>query len=244
MFQSDPEESNLTASFPHFPSIHGSQAGLYHLSEKLISITEINLEKFCRVQEMWPWIYLSMMYQNFSLLCGCVQHNQPQYLQIEPLMEKSNRNVLSSVSWLRISDVGAAWHSRDGGSCRAAWSAAFWMLLLEDEKYRSARDFEYGVGDMECVWICHKGGVSINKLLCVQMVALSRRLQHRIAIVCSPVVKWEQPQTFDQNILTSSCCLDPLLSQGELENVWKTKYLQQHGLLFSSSQCLLKILGV
>lgn len=141
MFQSDPEESNLTASFPHFPSIHGSQAGLYHLSEKLISITEINLEKFCRVQEMWPWIYLSMMYQNFSLLCGCVQHNQPQYLQIEPLMEKSNRNVLSSVSWLRISDVGAAWHSRDGGSCRAAWSAAFWMLLLEDEKYRSARDW-------------------------------------------------------------------------------------------------------
>lgn len=50
------------------------------------------------------------------------------------------------------------------------------MLLLEDEKYRSARDLEYGVGDMECVWICHKGGVSINKLLCVQMVALSRRL--------------------------------------------------------------------
>lgn len=89
------------------------------------------------------------------------------------------------------------------------------MLLLEDEKYRSARDLEYGVGDMECVWICHKGGVSINKLLCVQMVALSRRLQHRgyrIAIVYSPVVKREQPQTFDQNILTSSCCLDPLLS--------------------------------
>lgn len=86
------------------------------------------------------------------------------------------------------------------------------MLLLEDEKYRSARDLEYGVGDMECVWICHKGGVSINKLLCVQMVALSRRLQHRIAIVCSPVVEWEQPQTFDQNTLTSSCCLDPLLS--------------------------------
>lgn len=110
-----------------------------------------------------------------------------------------------------MSDVGAAWHSRDGGSCRAIRSAAFWMLLLEDEKYRSARDLEYGVGDVECVWICHKGGVSTNKLLCVQMVALSRRLQHRIAIACSPVVEWEQPQTFDQNTLTSSCCLDLLL---------------------------------
>lgn len=41
------------------------------------------------------------------------------------------------------------------------------MLLLEDKKYRSARDLEYGVGDMECVWIRHKGEVSINKLLCV-----------------------------------------------------------------------------
>lgn len=45
--------------------------GLDHCSEKLISITEINLEKFCRVQEMWPWICLSIMYQNFSLLCVC-----------------------------------------------------------------------------------------------------------------------------------------------------------------------------
>lgn len=85
------------------------------------------------------------------------------------------------------------------------------MLLLEDEKYTSARDLEYGVGDMEYVWICHKGGVSINKLLCVQMVTQSRRLLHKIAFVCSPVVEWEQPQTFDQNTLTSSCCLNTLL---------------------------------
>lgn len=223
----------------------GAQRGLYHLGERLISITEINLEKFHRVQQMWPWICLSTRI-SLSPVWVCVQHNQSQYLQTEWLMEKSNRNGLSSVSWLRISDVGAAWHSRDGGSRRAGWSAPFWMLLLEDEKYRSARDLEYGIGDMECVWICHKGGVSINKPLCVQMVALSRRLQHRIAIVCSPVVEWEQPQTFDQNTLTSSCCLDLLYPQGELENVWKTKYLQHHSLLFSSgnSQCLLKNLAL
>lgn len=65
------------------------------------------------------------------------------------------------------------------------------MLLLEDEKYKSAGDLEYGVGDTEYVWICHKGGVRINKPLRVQMVTLSR---HKIAFVCSPVVEWEQPQ--------------------------------------------------
>lgn len=85
------------------------------------------------------------------------------------------------------------------------------MLLLEDEKYMSARDLEYGVGDTEYVWICHKGGAGINKPLCVQMVTLSRRLLHKIAFLCSPAVEWEQPQTFDQNTLTSSCYLNPLL---------------------------------
>lgn len=32
-----------------------------------------------------------------------------------------------------------------------------------------------------------------------------------IAFVCSPIVKWEQTQTFDQDTLTSSCCLNPAL---------------------------------
>lgn len=124
-------------------------------------------------------------------------------------MKKCNRNGLGSISWIRISGVGADWHSR--GSHRAVQSAAFQMLLLEDEKYMSARDLEYGLGDMEYIWTCHKGGVSINKLPGVQMFTLSRRLLHKIAFVCSAVVEWEQPQTFDQNTLTSSCCLNPLL---------------------------------
>lgn len=49
------------------------------------------------------------------------------------------------------------------------------MLLLEDEEYMSAGDLEYGAGDTEYVWICHKGGVSINKPLRGQMVTPSRR---------------------------------------------------------------------
>lgn len=170
-------------------------------------------------------------------------------------MQKCNRNGLGSVSWLRISDVGADWHSRGGGSCRAVWSATFQMLLLENEKHTSVRDLEYGVGDMEYVWICHKGGVSTNKPLCVQMVTLTRRLLHKIAFVCSPVVEWEQPQTFDQNTVTSSCCLNPLLFprwSGERTR----NYLSSASLsvLFSSGnacaaytrapQCRLKNLGV
>lgn len=62
----------------------------------------------------------------------------------------------------------------------------FQMLLQEDEKYMSARDLECGV-DVECVWICHKGGARINKPLCGQMVTPSRRLLQKLHLCVLPL---------------------------------------------------------